>query len=125
RRQGRHAGGFGTQDACDCVVAGAPGRTRTSTMFPPPDFESGASTNSATGALGAGTIAAQSQGSTARGSGVQGPDRRFEAFGGDLMIGFNPGVTDERRSPEYVAAQVSQGGRRHLAAGNRKGDPRR
>ena len=29
---------------------GAPGRTRTSTMFPPPDFESGASTNSATGA---------------------------------------------------------------------------
>jgi hypothetical protein len=30
--------------------AGAPGRTRTSTMFPPPDFESGASTNSATGA---------------------------------------------------------------------------
>src|SRR5262249_57094432 len=31
---------------------GAPGRTRTSTMFPPPDFESGASTNSATGAWG-------------------------------------------------------------------------
>ncbi len=30
---------------------GAPGRTRTSTMFPPPDFESGASTNSATGAI--------------------------------------------------------------------------
>ena len=29
---------------------GAPGRTRTSTMLPPPDFESGASTNSATGA---------------------------------------------------------------------------
>src|SRR5262249_60834819 len=32
--------------------SGAPGRTRTSTMFPPPDFESGASTNSATGAWG-------------------------------------------------------------------------
>src|SRR6516225_11722260 len=30
---------------------GAPGRTRTSTMLPPPDFESGASTNSATGAV--------------------------------------------------------------------------
>src|SRR5262249_24341649 len=30
--------------------SGAPGRTRTSTMLPPPDFESGASTNSATGA---------------------------------------------------------------------------
>src|SRR5260370_16085058 len=33
-------------------INGAPGRTRTSTMFPPPDFESGASTNSATGAWG-------------------------------------------------------------------------
>src|SRR5713226_646123 len=32
------------------IEIGAPGRTRTSTMFPPPDFESGASTNSATGA---------------------------------------------------------------------------
>ena len=32
--------------------SGAPGRTRTSTMLPPPDFESGASTNSATGAGG-------------------------------------------------------------------------
>ena len=31
---------------------GAPGRTRTSTMLPLPDFESGASTNSATGAGG-------------------------------------------------------------------------
>lgn len=29
---------------------GAPGRSRTSTVFPPPDFESGASTSSATGA---------------------------------------------------------------------------
>ena len=32
------------------ISIGAPGRTRTSTMLPPPDFESGASTNSATGA---------------------------------------------------------------------------
>ncbi len=32
--------------------SGAPGRTRTSTMLPSPDFESGASTNSATGAGG-------------------------------------------------------------------------
>src|SRR5260370_39804265 len=32
------------------IEIGAPGRTRTSTMLPPPDFESGASTNSATGA---------------------------------------------------------------------------
>src|SRR5262249_16513624 len=31
-------------------TCGAPGRTRTSTMLPSPDFESGASTNSATGA---------------------------------------------------------------------------
>ena len=44
---------------------GAPGRTRTSTMFPPPDFESGASTNSATGAW-AGIIAGGDLGSTAR-----------------------------------------------------------
>jgi hypothetical protein len=33
-------------------MTGAPGRTRTSTMLPLPDFESGASTNSATGAGG-------------------------------------------------------------------------
>src|SRR4051812_14140212 len=32
---------------------GAPGRDRTSTMLPSPDFESGASTNSATGAMAA------------------------------------------------------------------------
>ena len=38
---------FGGRRTRQC---GAPGRTRTSTMFPPPDFESGASTNSATGA---------------------------------------------------------------------------
>src|ERR1700754_2634778 len=38
--------------SCAAAKAGAPGRTRTSTMFPPPDFESGASTNSATGAGG-------------------------------------------------------------------------
>jgi hypothetical protein len=44
---------------------GAPGRTRTSTMLPLPDFESGASTNSATGA-GGGNIAAKRGGSTAR-----------------------------------------------------------
>src|SRR6186997_2945827 len=31
---------------------GAPGRFRTSTMLPSPDFESGASTSSATGAIG-------------------------------------------------------------------------
>jgi hypothetical protein len=42
---------------------GAPGRTRTSTMLPPPDFESGASTNSATGACGR-IIAAPGGGST-------------------------------------------------------------
>jgi PAS domain-containing protein len=37
--------------AANCKIEiGAPGRTRTSTMLPPPDFESGASTNSATGA---------------------------------------------------------------------------
>src|SRR5260370_33239971 len=33
-------------------INGPAGRIRTSTMFPPPDFESGASTNSATGAWG-------------------------------------------------------------------------
>ena len=43
---------------------GAPGRTRTSTMLPLPDFESGASTNSATGAGGR-NIAAKRGGSTA------------------------------------------------------------
>src|SRR3954470_13915968 len=42
---------------------GAPGRTRTSTMLPLPDFESGASTNSATGAGGR-NIAAKYWGST-------------------------------------------------------------
>src|SRR5262249_30283921 len=35
-----------------CRPSGAPGRTRTSTGVSPPDFESGASTNSATGAWG-------------------------------------------------------------------------
>jgi hypothetical protein len=34
---------------------GAPGRTRTSTMSPPTDFESAASTNSATGASAPGS----------------------------------------------------------------------
>ena len=43
---------------------GAPGRTRTSTTLRPPDFESGASTNSATGANRARIIAAQDRGST-------------------------------------------------------------
>ena len=43
--------------------SGAPGRTRTSTMLPLPDFESGASTNSATGAGGR-NIAAKPGGST-------------------------------------------------------------
>ncbi len=38
-------------DETGWVPSGAPGRTRTSTMLPPPDFESGASTNSATGAM--------------------------------------------------------------------------
>ena len=42
---------------------GAPGRTRTSTILPLPDFESGASTNSATGAGGR-NIAAKRGGST-------------------------------------------------------------
>src|SRR5258706_522946 len=36
------------------MMIGAPGRNRTSTVLPPPDFESGASTNSATGAGGRG-----------------------------------------------------------------------
>src|SRR2546423_7719557 len=45
------------------IAIGAPGRTRTSTMLPPPDFESGASTNSATGAC-ARTIAGRDGGST-------------------------------------------------------------
>ncbi len=44
-------------------TAGAPGRNRTSTVLPPPDFEFGASTNSATGAGGR-IIAATGRGST-------------------------------------------------------------
>src|SRR6185369_11567015 len=61
---------------------GAPGRTRTSTMFPPPDFESGASTNSATGALVAGTIATRAFGSTAAKSpdGMTLPGRERSAY---------------------------------------------
>ena len=52
---------FGAQSilnlACKLLMhlrnfSGAPGRTRTSTMLPPTDFESAASTNSATGAYG-------------------------------------------------------------------------
>src|SRR5262245_61256613 len=51
-------------------AAGAPGRFRTSTVLPPPDFESGASTSSATGALGAdraAIIAAEVRGSMSQG----------------------------------------------------------
>src|SRR5262249_9564928 len=47
----------------DVANGGAPGRTRTSTMSPPTDFESAASTNSATGAR-IGIITAHGGGST-------------------------------------------------------------
>src|SRR5262245_21028799 len=40
------------EGAADHASVGAPGRTRTRTDVNPPDFESGASTNSATGAHG-------------------------------------------------------------------------
>jgi hypothetical protein len=50
RKFGKAVSSFRTSSNVLRQVFGAPGRTRTSTMFPPPDFESGASTNSATGA---------------------------------------------------------------------------
>src|SRR5215510_2483465 len=54
----------GASDQQDLGNYGAPGRTRTSTMSPPTDFESAASTNSATGARRR-IIAAHGGGSTA------------------------------------------------------------
>jgi Family of unknown function (DUF6494) len=56
-------------------------------MFPPPDFESGASTNSATGALSAATITAQNQGSTATIGGFQSLDRPLS---GPLQRAYDP-----------------------------------
>ena len=64
--------------------SGAPGRTRTSTMLPLPDFESGASTNSATGAGGR-NIAAKPGGST----GVQLPSvpaKRASIFRNEAQV---------------------------------------
>jgi hypothetical protein len=62
------------------IFHGAPGRTRTSTTLRPPDFESGASTNSATGARSrnivgrrqASTSSLSSGGACARRAGVIG-----------------------------------------------------
>ena len=59
--------------------SGAPGRTRTSTMLPLPDFESGASTNSATGA-GGGNIAAKRGGSTGTHLVARAPAKRAPFF---------------------------------------------
>ena len=50
--QSRREANCRTVDEIGKSLAGAPGRNRTSTVLPPPDFESGASTNSATGAGG-------------------------------------------------------------------------
>ena len=64
---------------------GAPGRTRTSTMLPLPDFESGASTNSATGAGGR-NIAAKRGGSTGPASAECAPAKRAPFFRNEAQI---------------------------------------
>src|SRR5512140_2182611 len=81
-----------------------------------PDFESGASTNSARGALlrvGARTIAAHKQGSTATAGEFLRPDM---ALSRPSRRAYDPrqhshssGERDERRSPQHVAAQIPQG----------------
>src|SRR5690348_692447 len=118
-RGGAEASGWAEGRRAD----GAPGRTRTSTMFPPPDFESGASTNSATGAFrraaqaagrrAARIIAAERRRSTAAGDRFRRPSEAPMIAGETASTA--AGDRDERRSAEFLAAQVPQGGRRHVA----------
>src|SRR6266511_3473636 len=79
-------------------MSGAPGRNRTSTVLPPPDFESGASTNSATGAARP-IIAATGRGSTPI------------AISAHTNAGFGPLYV--ARSPTEQGSQTAHGRRHH------------
>src|SRR5512135_3159341 len=71
-------------------------------MFPPPDFESGASTNSATGALIAGTIMAQNQGSTVAGELCRGLLWHFQGRSGAPMIGLGSSTMEPAMNEEAL-----------------------